>query len=116
MHYDDSTRRRNLLSGLVFGAALGAGLALLLLPEERLRSGGRIVVRAARGLGRTISDGDGIIARGDDDADGVDDGDDADNGDGDDVDDEVGVRRRGSGTPSPARQRAARLARRRFEL
>jgi len=59
MYYDDSTRRRNLLSGLVFGAALGAGLALLLLPEERLRSGGRIVVRAARGLGRSIGEGDG---------------------------------------------------------
>jgi hypothetical protein len=59
MYYDDSTRRRNLLSGLVFGAALGAGLALLFLPEERLKSGGRIVVRAARGLGRHIGDGEG---------------------------------------------------------
>jgi hypothetical protein len=59
MYYDDTTRRLNLLSGLVFGAALGAGLALLLLPEDRLRSGGRIVVRAARTLGRDMGDGDG---------------------------------------------------------
>jgi hypothetical protein len=58
MYYDDSTRRLNLISGLVFGAALGAGLALLFLPEERLQSGGRIVVRAARTLGRDIGDGE----------------------------------------------------------
>ena len=58
MYYDDSTRRLNLISGLVFGAALGAGLALLFLPEERLQSGGRIVVRAARTLGRDIGSGE----------------------------------------------------------
>ncbi|HEU4556731.1 MAG TPA: hypothetical protein VFS20_02740 [Longimicrobium sp.] len=81
MYYDDTTRRLNLLSGLVFGAALGAGLALLFLPEERLQSGGRIVVRAARTLGRDLGEATG--------------------------------RER---TPSPARKRAERLARRKFEL
>jgi len=115
MYYDDSTRRRNLLSGLVLGAALGAGLALLLLPEERLRSGGRIVVRAARTLGRDIDDGDARgRVRGPDQ-----DGGEAgleDEDDGGDDGDEVGARRRQTGTATPARQRAARLARRRFEL
>ena len=87
MYYDDSTRRRNLLSGLVFGAALGAGLALLLLPEERLKSGGRIVVRAARGLGRHIGGGG--------------------------EDDDGGER----GRRSPARERTEKMVRRRkFEL
>lgn len=56
MYYDDTTRRINVVTGLVFGVALGAGIALLLLPEDRLKSGGRIVVRAARTLGRTIGD------------------------------------------------------------
>lgn len=91
MYYDDSTRRRNLLSGLVFGAALGAGLALLLLPEERLKSGGRIVVRAARGLGRHVGD--------------VSDGGGEDDGDGE------RPRR------SPARERTEKMvSRRKFEL
>ena len=93
MYYDDTTRRLNLLSGLVFGAALGAGLALLFLPEERLQSGGRIVVRAARTLGRDIGD-----------ARRRDDGDDGDDGDG------------AEPAFSPARQRAARLAKRKFKL
>ena len=45
MHYDESSRRLNLLSGLVFGAALGAGLALILLPSE---PPARRLVRKAR--------------------------------------------------------------------
>ena len=89
MYYDDTTRRLNLLSGLVFGAALGAGLALLFLPEERLQSGGRIVVRAARTLGRDAGNGRG---------------DDGDEGDG------------AEPAFSPARERAARLAKRKFKL
>lgn len=35
MHYDDTARRFNLVSGLVFGAVLGAGLALALSPRAR---------------------------------------------------------------------------------
>jgi hypothetical protein len=93
MYYDDTTRRLNLLSGLVFGAALGAGLALLFLPEQRLQSGGRIVVKAARTLGRDIA----LRHRGRD-AD--------DDGDGDGAEPAL----------SPARQRAARLAKRKFKL
>jgi hypothetical protein len=89
MYYDDTTRRMNLLSGLVLGAALGAGLALLLLPEERLQSGGRIVVRAARTLGRDVGNGNGRAA-GDEEA--------------------------AEPSFSPARERAARLAKRRFKL
>ena len=81
MYYDDTTRRLNLLSGLVFGAALGAGLALLFLPEDRLQSGGRIVVKAARIVGR-----------------------------------DLGVDKGNGRTASPARKRAERLARRKFEL
>jgi len=35
MHYDDTTRRFNLLRGLMVGAVLGAGLALLLAPTDK---------------------------------------------------------------------------------
>jgi gas vesicle protein len=80
MYYDDTTRRVNVVTGLAIGAVLGAGIALLLLPEDRLKSGGRIVVRAARTLGRTIED---------------------------EADEPV---------LSPARERAKKLARRRFKL
>lgn len=44
MYYDDQARRFNLLSGLVFGAVLGAGIALL-LPEG---SGSRTRTRLRR--------------------------------------------------------------------
>jgi hypothetical protein len=37
MYYDDEARQFNFLSGLAFGAALGAGLALLLSPLRRRR-------------------------------------------------------------------------------
>jgi hypothetical protein len=60
MHYDDPSRRMNLLSGLVFGAILGAGLVLLLTPDDqalsrvprartprRLRSGRATVTKSA---------------------------------------------------------------------
>ena len=62
MYYDDSSRRLNLLSGLVFGAALGAGLALLFASDVP-ESGRRLVVRAARGAARTAREGAGA-ARG----------------------------------------------------
>jgi len=35
MHYDDTTRRLNLMRGLLVGAVLGAGLALLLAPSDK---------------------------------------------------------------------------------
>jgi gas vesicle protein len=35
MHYDDTTRRFNLMRGLMVGAVLGAGLALLLAPSDK---------------------------------------------------------------------------------
>jgi hypothetical protein len=64
MHYDDSSRRLNLLSGLVFGAALGAGLALLFVPGEPLERGRRVVVKAARAVaGRGARGGGPGLAR-----------------------------------------------------
>ncbi|HEU0053609.1 MAG TPA: hypothetical protein VFQ39_10545 [Longimicrobium sp.] len=53
MHYDDRSRRYNLLSGLVFGAVLGAGLTLLLAPPPPvIRARARSAGRAARQLRR----------------------------------------------------------------
>ncbi|MEX0911943.1 MAG: YtxH domain-containing protein [Gemmatimonadota bacterium] len=42
MYYDDEARRFNFVSGLVLGAVLGTGLALLLPSRERLRKPRRI--------------------------------------------------------------------------
>jgi hypothetical protein len=56
MYYNDSSRRLNLLSGLVFGTVLGAGLALLFVPE-RVGGGRRVVVRAAKAVRRTARGG-----------------------------------------------------------
>ena len=53
MYYEDRSRRFNLLSGLVSGAVLGAGVALLLRPD--LSAGTHRVRRAARGVGRSAS-------------------------------------------------------------
>ena len=56
MHYDDRSKRYNLLSGLVFGAVLGAGLALLLAPSApKARRGARVAGRAARQLRRAAA-------------------------------------------------------------
>lgn len=54
MYYDDETRRFNLVSGLVFGLVLGAGLALLGVPQERVpfaRSKPDRGARLRKGLG-----------------------------------------------------------------
>jgi hypothetical protein len=52
MYYEDQSRRFNLTSGLLSGAVLGAGIALLLLPD---RARVRRIRRAATGLGRTAA-------------------------------------------------------------
>ena len=36
MYYDDQGRRFNVLSGLIFGTVLGAGVALLMVPHARI--------------------------------------------------------------------------------
>jgi hypothetical protein len=51
MHYDESSKRRNLLTGLVFGTLLGAGIALLLAPGDGVAGRARFVARSVRGLG-----------------------------------------------------------------
>jgi gas vesicle protein len=56
MHYDDSSRRLNLLTGLVVGAALGAGLALLLAPQAPVRIT-RVVERGVRRVRRAGREG-----------------------------------------------------------
>jgi hypothetical protein len=50
MYYDDRSRRFNVVSGLLCGAALGAGLALALAPSRRARAAQVSLV--ARDLGR----------------------------------------------------------------
>lgn len=49
MYYEDQSRRFNLASGLLSGAVLGAGIALLLLPDRRRA---RRIGRVAAGMGR----------------------------------------------------------------
>jgi hypothetical protein len=51
MYYDDEARRFNFASGLVLGAVLGTGLALLAIPRERLRKPKRLRA-SARSLKR----------------------------------------------------------------
>ncbi|HEX8245350.1 MAG TPA: hypothetical protein VF541_17685 [Longimicrobium sp.] len=124
MYYDESSRRLNLLSGLVFGTVLGAGLALLFVPGERMEGGRRVVVRAAKSLGRGARAGagsararlDAARARrrrayegGGDAEDGDHDLDDHDLED-HDLEDQDG------GGPATARTRVEGMARRRFTL
>jgi hypothetical protein len=66
MYYDDEGRRFNVVTGLLFGTLLGAGLALLVTPQSRLpqprlperlrprslRPEGRVVRRTARRVQR----------------------------------------------------------------
>ncbi|HET6233131.1 MAG TPA: hypothetical protein VFE05_23845 [Longimicrobiaceae bacterium] len=70
MYYDDQAKRFNLVSGLMCGAVLGAGLALLLVPsrsrspvERAGRAARKLRKRAARGLDG-IRDGVGGLADG----------------------------------------------------
>ena len=56
MYYDDASRRFNFVSGLVFGAVLGAGVALLLAPQDRVR-GSTNLARSARRLRRRATRG-----------------------------------------------------------
>jgi len=124
MYYDESSKRRNLLTGLVFGVVLGAGLALLLAPGEGVAGKARFVARSARGLGRAgrrtrayaralhASIGDASSAAGADD----------------DVDGDDGVDDDGFGNAGPdalhfddsedegRSPRVSRMARRRFTL
>lgn len=56
MYYDDQTRRFNFLSGLTLGAVLGAGLALLVAPQERVRAPA-LLRRGARRRSRGVQQG-----------------------------------------------------------
>lgn len=66
MYYDDETRRFNLLSGLAFGLVLGAGLALLGVPQERVpkrRRGGH-GARLGKRVTGTLERARGRVAEG----------------------------------------------------
>jgi gas vesicle protein len=56
MYYEDPSSRFNLVSGLVSGAVLGAGVALLLAPSRPSRKARRLRRRAAD-LGREAARG-----------------------------------------------------------
>ncbi|MEX2528400.1 MAG: YtxH domain-containing protein [Gemmatimonadota bacterium] len=55
MEYDDGGQAFNFLSGLIFGAALGAGLALLMAPDSGRKTRKRIT-RVADDLRENASD------------------------------------------------------------
>jgi gas vesicle protein len=52
MEYEDDARVFNFVSGLIFGAAIGAGVALLLAPE----SGKKVRKKLSRRAGHLRSD------------------------------------------------------------
>jgi gas vesicle protein len=57
MYYEDQSRRFNLVSGLLSGAVLGAGVALLLRPDtDRVRRIGRSASRRLDGLREELGD------------------------------------------------------------
>ncbi|HEX2190589.1 MAG TPA: hypothetical protein VHG51_16895 [Longimicrobiaceae bacterium] len=63
MYYEDQSRRFNLASGLLSGAVLGAGLALILLPDRgRQREIRRAAGRAGRSATRRIGELRGGLA------------------------------------------------------
>ena len=55
MYYDDESATVSFLSGLIIGAAIGAGLALLLAPQSGKRTRRRLV-RSVEGLADTATD------------------------------------------------------------
>ena len=66
MIYDDEARRFNFASGLVCGAVLGAGLAMLAVPQKRrLRRATRsLAERAAEKLERVRDSVEGAVDAG----------------------------------------------------
>lgn len=56
MYYDDEARRFNFASGLLLGAILGTGLALLTQPRKRISKPQRIR-QSARALRKATEDG-----------------------------------------------------------
>ena len=57
MYYDDEGRRFNLVTGLLFGTLLGAGLALLVSPQQRLAQHRLPKARAVRRTARRVKRG-----------------------------------------------------------
>jgi hypothetical protein len=65
MYYDDEARRFNFVSGLLLGSILGAGLAFLARPRERLTKPRRLrrgYARARGGAERGVSLARGGVA------------------------------------------------------
>lgn len=63
MYYDDEARRFNFLSGLVLGAFLGTGMALLFSLEKPRRGAPRHIRDRAETLRRNASDGLEVAGR-----------------------------------------------------
>jgi gas vesicle protein len=55
MYYDDESATVSFFSGLIVGAAIGAGLALLLAPQSGKRTRRRLV-RSVEGLADSATD------------------------------------------------------------
>lgn len=59
MYYDDEARRFNFVSGLLLGAVLGTGLALLAAPQARKRKSPRRIRDSAARLKKRTGEGYG---------------------------------------------------------
>lgn len=57
MYYDDEARRFNFVSGLLLGAVLGTGLALLAAPQARKRKSPRRIRNSAATLRKRTGEG-----------------------------------------------------------